>query len=225
MDYDAAIQSRNIAAECKAAASTLSVIINSNSLITSLSADNSVLSEFCKSSCWPQITNTWISCGAYDGIKRPRYSSSLDCVVSWIHILQSASTLREGETVILWLKQFISFLPHSHETVATATEKSYTVSLPLPMYFYEVRGVLDEECGTFTIMYIEYRRYKRTTPKERKSAPVLPHLPLQPYNLSLIEELAAGYSQIWLLEAGTRSGRGRNVSQSSRAMRRGEEMR
>ena len=66
---DAAIQSRNIAAECKAAASTLSVIINSNSLITSLSADNSVLSEFCKSSCGPQITNTWMSCGAYDAIK------------------------------------------------------------------------------------------------------------------------------------------------------------
>ena len=42
---------------------------------------------------------------------------------------------------------------------------------------------------------------------------------------SLVEELAAGYSQIWLLEAGTRSGRGRNVRQSPRAVRRGEEMR
>ena len=37
---------------------------------------------------------------------------------------------------------------------------------------------------------------------------------------SLIEELAAGYSQIWLLEAGTKSGRGRNVRQSPRAVRR-----
>ena len=42
---------------------------------------------------------------------------------------------------------------------------------------------------------------------------------------SLIEELAAGYSQIWLLEAGTRSGRGRNVRQSPLAVRRGQEMR
>ena len=60
-----------------------------------------------------------------------------------------------------------------------------------------------------------------TTPKKLGGGPLFTSFPISQSSSCLIEELAAGYSQIWLLEAGTRSGRGRNVSQSPRAVRRG----
>ena len=67
---DTAIQSRNdLTQQCKDAASTLTVQINSNSLLGSVSIDHSALSDFCKSSCGPEIINTWMSCGAYDDIQ------------------------------------------------------------------------------------------------------------------------------------------------------------
>ena len=49
---DTAIQSRNdLTQQCKDAASTLTVQINSNSFLGSVSIDDSALSDFCKSSC------------------------------------------------------------------------------------------------------------------------------------------------------------------------------
>jgi hypothetical protein len=67
---DMAIQSRiDLTQQCKDAASNLTVQINSKSLLDSVSIDHSALSEFCKSSCGPEIINTWMSCGAYDDIQ------------------------------------------------------------------------------------------------------------------------------------------------------------
>ena len=80
MCIDTAIQSRNdLTQQCKDAASTLTVQINSNSLLGSVSIDHSALSDFCKSSCGPEIINTWMSCGAYDDIKAE--ARLQDCVV------------------------------------------------------------------------------------------------------------------------------------------------
>ena len=57
---DTAIQSRiDLTQQYKDATSTLTVKINSKSLLDS---DHSALSEFCKSSCGPEIINTWMSC-------------------------------------------------------------------------------------------------------------------------------------------------------------------
>ena len=71
MCIDTAIQSRNdLTPQCKNAATSLSVLINSKSLFNSVSTDHSALSEFCKPTCGPEIINTWRSCGAYnDGIQ------------------------------------------------------------------------------------------------------------------------------------------------------------
>ena len=71
MCIDTAIQSRNdLTPQCKNAATSLSVLINSKSLFNSVSTDHSALSEFCKPTCGPEIINTWRICGAYnDGIQ------------------------------------------------------------------------------------------------------------------------------------------------------------
>lgn len=67
---DSTIQGNNsLTSECKSAASDLTVHINSQSLIASLSDANTELEEFCKPSCGPTIISAWKTCNAFDSIQ------------------------------------------------------------------------------------------------------------------------------------------------------------
>ena len=55
--------------ECKAAASKLILQINSNSLLDSISEDQSALAVFCSSTCGPAIIESWMSCNVYNDIQ------------------------------------------------------------------------------------------------------------------------------------------------------------
>ena len=59
------IRGSNIDPTCHDAANSLIVHINSPSLITSLSADHSALSDFCTPSCGEEIRSAWTTCGAF----------------------------------------------------------------------------------------------------------------------------------------------------------------
>ena len=55
--------------QCTAAANTLLVQINSESLTTSIGKEPAPLSVFCRSTCGPTVIDSLMSCGAYDDIR------------------------------------------------------------------------------------------------------------------------------------------------------------
>ena len=65
IDAQLDIRGSNIDPTCHDAANSLIVHINSPSLIASLSADHSALSDFCTPSCGEEIRSAWTTCGAF----------------------------------------------------------------------------------------------------------------------------------------------------------------